>query len=150
MPDASRSWTDQGMQRTPHGHRKLGHYSKSEVCNGCVFLSSFSSFSSKGCVFFIFLSPRESLNIPVISNGNIRTMEDVDKCLAYTKCDGVMSGDTMLWNPALFSGKTISSIQLAREYVEMSQKYPIPKVVKNIRAHFFKILGTLYVGTDCI
>ena len=44
------------------------------------------------------------MNIPVVANGGIHSFADVQKCLKYTGADGVMSGEGLLENPALFSG----------------------------------------------
>jgi len=41
--------------------------------------------------------------IPVVSNGNIRDYADVERCLAATSCDGVMSGCGLLACPTLFA-----------------------------------------------
>lgn len=40
--------------------------------------------------------------IPIISNGNVVTYEDVENNLQYTKSDGIMSAEGILDNPALF------------------------------------------------
>ena len=45
---------------------------------------------------------KESLDIPVIANGNIRSLNDCHACLSATGCDAVMSAETLLENPALF------------------------------------------------
>jgi len=45
---------------------------------------------------------KQALDIPVISNGNIRNHRDVQNCLAATGADGVMSGCGMLRRPWLF------------------------------------------------
>ncbi len=45
---------------------------------------------------------KESLDIPVIANGNIRSLDDCHACLRATGCDAVMSAETLLENPALF------------------------------------------------
>ena len=42
---------------------------------------------------------KEGLQVPVISNGNVRTHEDVVQNLAFTCADGVMVGETLLGNP---------------------------------------------------
>jgi len=45
---------------------------------------------------------REAVNIPVLANGNIRTLQDVHDCIAYTGVEGVMSAESLLEDPALF------------------------------------------------
>jgi len=46
---------------------------------------------------------KAALAIPVVSNGNVRTIADVHRCLAVTRCDGVMSGCGLLADPTLFA-----------------------------------------------
>ena len=42
---------------------------------------------------------KEGLQVPVISNGNVRTYEDVVQNLEFTHADGAMVGETLLGNP---------------------------------------------------
>lgn len=49
-------------------------------------------------------------NIPIISNGNIITWTDVVSNLQETGCDGVMSAEGLLDNPALFAPASLSSL----------------------------------------
>jgi len=58
-----------------------------------------------------------ALGIPVVSNGNVNTLEEVEACLEYTGCDAVMSGCGLLANPALFSGSQISPLELCLKYL---------------------------------
>lgn len=46
---------------------------------------------------------REHLSIPVFANGGIACKEDVERCIEETKVNGVMVGEALLENPALFT-----------------------------------------------
>ena len=42
---------------------------------------------------------KETVDVPVVSNGNVRTWEDVQENRRTTGADGVMVGETLLGNP---------------------------------------------------
>jgi len=83
---------------------------------------------------------KQSVNIPVFANGGIFNYEDAVKCLEYTGVDGVMSSESLLENPALFSGKVYNLDQIALEYLDICKTYETDPAY--IRPHLFKILFT--------
>ena len=50
---------------------------------------------------------QEAVSIPVLANGNIRNLQDVHDCMAYTGVEGVMSAESLLEDPALFWPKRL-------------------------------------------
>jgi len=67
---------------------------------------------------------REALEIPVIANGNIRTLQDVDACIAATGCVGVMSAEAVLRDPSFFIAAACKTpLALALEFIQLCQMY---------------------------
>jgi len=84
--------------------------------------------------------------IPIIANGGIETFEDVDRCIAITGVDGVMSSEAILENPGLFSNNFNQNSQsfsdqivLANEYLEKCREHPVSHY-RTIRSHLQKML----------
>mgnify|MGYP003933264305 CR=1 FL=1 len=92
------------------------------------------------CNWDIIKKIKQMVKIPVFANGGIYTFEDVQRCIEYTGVDGVMSAESLLENPALFSGKIYNLDDLALEYLELVKKYPVEP--SYVRPHLFKILYT--------
>ncbi|KAJ1892625.1 tRNA dihydrouridine synthase [Kickxella alabastrina] len=90
---------------------------------------------------------KEAVNVPVFANGNILYFEDIQKCMDATNTDGVMSAETNLYNPALFSGKILPTWQMAEEYMEICDQ--VPTKYSYMRAHMFKLFRySLPIHTD--
>ncbi len=51
-------------------------------------------------------------NVPVIGNGDVRSLDDVRRFFDHTDCDGVMLGRGAIGNPWIFSRRERSSIPL--------------------------------------
>lgn len=105
---------------------------------------------------------KNAVKIPVLANGNIRHMDDVQNCLECTGADGVLSAETLLENPALFAGfRTaewresvgedqssnlngvgLDQADLVEEYLNLCEQYPVPW--RMIRSHVHKMLGNWF------
>eukprot|EP01063_Lacrimia_lanifica_P010875 TRINITY_DN17631_c0_g1_i1.p1 TRINITY_DN17631_c0_g1~~TRINITY_DN17631_c0_g1_i1.p1 ORF type:complete len:484 (+),score=177.07 TRINITY_DN17631_c0_g1_i1:55-1452(+) len=97
---------------------------------------------------------KEALNIPVFANGNVWSHSDLDQALVETHCDAVMSADTLLWEPRLFSnpqrflvsGRHFNvtdvearkgAIATALEYLEICATHPTQ--ANQMKSHLFKM-----------
>ncbi|VDM15992.1 unnamed protein product [Hydatigera taeniaeformis] len=90
---------------------------------------------------------KEGVNVPVIANGNIMCFEDIDECLKVTRADAVMSAESQLYNPTIFSGLECTVFQMAGEYMNFVEKYPCP--LSFVRGHLFKLFrNTMDVHTE--
>jgi len=65
---------------------------------------------------------KETVNIPVIGNGDIFSVQDAIKMLAYTGCDAVMIGRGARGNPWIF--------KQIREYIENGKAITMPTVLE--------------------
>ncbi|KAJ7221424.1 dihydrouridine synthase-domain-containing protein [Mycena pura] len=109
---------------------------------------------------------KQNVSVPVFANGNILFQEDIDTCLRETGCDGIMSAEGVLYNPALFAGLATSGIPsssahapdatadadtallqrhprhitLAQEYLDIVRRLRTATAASAIKGHLFKIL----------
>ncbi|KAF5832607.1 FMN-linked oxidoreductase [Dunaliella salina] len=91
---------------------------------------------------------KQALSIPVLANGNIRHIQDAQACLDYTGCDGVLSAESLLVDPALFNPRrlepeggytVLQGCQLVQDYLRLCEQYPAP--IRMVKGHVHKMVG---------
>ena len=78
---------------------------------------------------------KQTVKIPVIGNGDVKTVADIAKMREYTGCDGVMIGRAAMGNPWIFSGKDRDEVTL-----EDIRKMMIEHLARN-QAFYGEALG---------
>ena len=75
----------------------------------------------------------EALEVPVIANGGIASLQDVEACICQTSAAAVMAAEALLENPALFCGNKLRS---SGEYLDQAPLSPCtPPYLSRVRAH---------------
>jgi len=58
---------------------------------------------------------KQMVNIPVIGNGDVACVADIDRMKRHTGCDGVMIARAAIGNPWIFQGKDIHQVTFAEK-----------------------------------
>ncbi|ELP83849.1 tRNA-dihydrouridine synthase, putative [Entamoeba invadens IP1] len=85
---------------------------------------------------------KKRVAIPVIANGGIATMSDIQKCKEITNADGFMIGMGLLLNPGLCEGRLDDNFLLASEYLSLAEELSLTCLVKfwEVKGHIIKML----------
>jgi tRNA-dihydrouridine synthase 1 len=95
-------------------------------------------------------------DIVMFANGNIQFHGDLERCIAITGVDGVMSAEGHLYNPAIFVDKDEDierrhprMDRLAREYLDIVKELNDPLSNVAVKGHLFKLFkSALEMHTD--
>merc|ERR1712080_412965 len=63
---------------------------------------------------------KQSVQIPVVANGDIKNMDNVVDTVAATGVDGVMAARGMLENPAMFAGFDVTPTRCVEDWVRLA------------------------------
>ncbi|WP_420627411.1 tRNA dihydrouridine synthase [Candidatus Leptofilum sp.] len=93
---------------------------------------------------------KQAVDVPVLGNGDVRTIADIDRLKAHTGCDGVMIGRAALGNPWLLGRidreqltfRQITAV-LRQHLHEAHSYYGTGDGLKNINRHLKKYLSGL-------
>lgn len=64
----------------------------------------------------------DSVSIPVIANGGIKSLNDADQLYQDVNCSGVMAASSMLSNPGLFSGANRTPFSCVRKWMDLKNE----------------------------
>lgn len=53
---------------------------------------------------------KKSISIPMVANGDVKTLDGANELYEQTKCDGLMSARGILTNPTLFAGTNTTPV----------------------------------------
>lgn len=64
---------------------------------------------------------KQSLRIPIIANGNVKSLENAEAVYAETGCNGIMSAQGMLNNPSMFTGAPATPISCIQDWINICE-----------------------------
>lgn len=71
---------------------------------------------------------KQSLKIPVVANGDVRSLEDAAAVCAATGVDGVMAARGILENPAMFAGHDATPLECVERWIGLALETGTPFV----------------------
>ncbi|KAK8741667.1 hypothetical protein OTU49_002328, partial [Cherax quadricarinatus] len=98
---------------------------------------------------------KSALQIPVIANGDIRSMDDAHQIQKITGVNGVMAARGMLENPAMYAGYKTTPLECVKDWVNIALStgthftcfhhhliYMMEKSLTRAERRYFNVLGS--------
>lgn len=67
---------------------------------------------------------KKSISIPMVANGDVRTLDGANELYEQTNCDGMMSARAILTNPTLFAGTDVTTVQCLQNWIDIVHANP--------------------------
>ncbi|XP_013406740.1 tRNA-dihydrouridine(20a/20b) synthase [NAD(P)+]-like [Lingula anatina] len=103
----------------------------------------------------------DSLTVPVIANGDIRSVEDAKRIQEVTGVNGVMAARGILQNPAMYAGYDATPVQCVRDWLDIALSqglsfttfhhhlmYMLEKVMSRSERRLFNSLSSITAVLD--
>jgi len=91
---------------------------------------------------------KEKLNIPVIANGDITTLESGEVLLSKTGCDLVMIGREAMHRPWVFSNQSIDIKQQIFRFIDLYVEYEKRRSMRELTDHVYWMLRDYPTNMD--
>lgn len=65
---------------------------------------------------------RESINIPIIANGDVKSLDEANKLWKNSKSQGVMVANGLLTNPGLFRGDYLTPLSCVQDWIDIDEQ----------------------------
>lgn len=67
---------------------------------------------------------RDCVKLPLIANGDVKNLESAERLYRESNCDAVMSARSILTNPALFSGHSVTPFNCIQDWLDITSTIP--------------------------
>ncbi len=117
--------------------RNFLHVAQNLEANGCALIAVHARTKEQGyggkADWDSIAAIKEAVSIPVIGNGDVTGVDDIDRILEHTRCDGVMIGRAAIGNPWIFRRQARTDV-------------PLNEIVHGIHLHLGRMLA--YYGEE--
>ncbi|NWS19307.1 DUS4L synthase, partial [Pachyramphus minor] len=69
---------------------------------------------------------KQSMSIPIVANGDIKTLKDAENVHQLTEADGIMVARGLLANPAMFAGYEETPFKCIQDWVDIALEHGTP------------------------